>query len=204
MRHQNKKGRLSRGISWRKATLKSMTNDLLTYQRIETTLAKAKALRSFAEPIITLAKNNPDSVSARRKAFSKLCDRKVVTSLFNEIGPLFKDIPGGYTRIMPLGNRRGDGAQMVILELTKRTISDEDLLGITKEKEKVKRKKVKDDAKAKDAENTEGKPHSAPEVDIEAKEERAVEDVKKEKAKNEQKKIQKKGGLFKRFQRKSI
>lgn len=204
MRHGNRKGRLSRGISWRKATLKSMTNDLLTYQRIETTVAKAKALRMFVEPLITLAKNNPDSVSARRQAFSKLCNRKVVTGLFNEIGPLYKEIPGGYTRIMPLGNRRGDGAQMVIMELTKKTISDEDLLGITKEKQKVKRTKAKEEVKAKDAENAKGKAHSAPEVDIAKKEERAVEDIKKEKAKNEQKKITKKGGFFKRFQRKSI
>ena len=82
MRHRNKKGRLSRRTAWRKATLKSLANDLLKYQRIETTMAKAKALRSYAEPLITLAKNKPDSVSARRRALQKLNDREMVKVLF--------------------------------------------------------------------------------------------------------------------------
>jgi len=202
MRHRNKKGRLNRRSAWRKATLKSLANDLFRYQRIETTLTKAKALRSFAEPLITLAKNNVDSVSARRQAFQKLCDKTIVKSLFDQIGPLYKDTPGGYTRIMPLGTRKGDGAQMAIMELTKRTISDEDLLG-TKEK-KVKTKSPKKEALGKDEKKQEEKSHAAPEVDIAEKEKRAVEDKRKEQANNEQKKISKKGGLFKRFRRKSI
>ncbi|MGB2630703.1 MAG: 50S ribosomal protein L17, partial [Candidatus Omnitrophota bacterium] len=107
MRHRKNKGRLSRRTSWRKATLKSLANDLFTYQRIETTRAKARALRSFAEPLITLAKNGTDSVAARRQAFKKLCDKKVVKILFDELGPLYKDIPGGYTRIIPFGTRKG-------------------------------------------------------------------------------------------------
>ncbi|MFQ5952686.1 MAG: 50S ribosomal protein L17 [Candidatus Omnitrophota bacterium] len=206
MRHRKGKGRISRRTSWRKATLKSLANDLFTYQRIETTMAKAKALRSFAEPLITLAKKSPDSVTARRRAFQKLCDKDVVKSLFDELGPLYKDIPGGYTRIMPLGNRKGDGAQLVIMELTKRTISDEDLLGITKEKELAKRKKKKEEKAPKEAAE-EKVEHAAPEVEPEEKEERAVEEVKKEKAKTEQKKVEKKGekrGFFRRFQRKSF
>ncbi|MDP8298450.1 MAG: 50S ribosomal protein L17 [Candidatus Tantalella remota] len=207
MRHQKKKGRLNRRSSWRKATLQCLTKDLITYQRIETTMAKAKALRSFAEPIITLAKNNPESVSARRRAFAKLCDKTVVKSLFDDLAPLFKEVPGGYTRIMPLGNRKGDGAQMVIIELTKRTISDEKLLGLVKkEKKPVVKKKTKADAKTEESDDAK-KPedaHSAPEVDIEKKEERTVEDIRKEKARREQKKMSKKGGLFKRFRRKSI
>ena len=202
MRHRNKKGRLNRRSAWRKATLKSLANDLFRYQRIETTLTKAKALRSFAEPIITLAKNNADSVSARRQAFQKLCDKTIVKLLFDQIGPLYKDTPGGYTRIMALGTRKGDGAQMAIMELTKRTISDEDLLG-TKEK-KVKAKSPKKEALVKDEKKPAAKSHVAPEVDIAEKEKRAVEDKRKEQAKNEQKKISKKGGLFKRFRRKSI
>jgi large subunit ribosomal protein L17 len=184
--------------------LQCLTNDLITYQRIETTMAKAKALRSFAEPIITLAKNNPDSVSARRRAFSKLCDKSVVKSLFDDLAPLFKEVPGGYTRIMPLGNRKGDGAQMVIIELTKRTISDEKLLGTVKADKKPKvKKKAKPEAAA-DGSKKPKESHSAPDVDIEKKEERTVEDIKKEKARREQKKISKTGGLFKRFRRKSI
>ncbi|MEA3489912.1 MAG: 50S ribosomal protein L17 [Candidatus Omnitrophota bacterium] len=206
MRHRKKKGRFSRRTSYRKATLKSLTNDLFTYQRIETTMAKAKALRSYAEPLITLAKKNPDSVSARRQAFRKLCDKDVIKNLFDEIAPLYRDIPGGYTRIMALGSRKGDGAQVAIMELTKRTISDEDLLGVKKVREKAKEKAKKKKAAGEVARKEEGpkaETHVAPEVDIEAKEERSVEDIKKEKAKTEQKKITKKG-FFRRFRRKSM
>lgn len=205
MRHRKIKGRLGRRTSWRKATMKSLANDLFTYQRIETTKAKAKALRRFAEPLITLAKKNPESVSARRLAFQKLCDRKVVKSLFDELGPLYKDIPGGYTRIMTLGTRKGDGAEMAIIELTKRTISDDELLGLEAEASKKKPKKKKAaEAAEEQLEGKKEKAHAAPDVDIEKKEERAIEDVKKEKAKKEQKKVSKKGGLFKRFRRKSM
>lgn len=210
MRHCNRKGRLSRRTSWRKATLKALANDLLTYQRIQTTMAKAKALRQFVEPIITIAKNDPDSVNAKRRVYAKLCDRSVVTSLFGDLAPLYKDVPGGYTRIMALGNRRGDGARMVVMELTKRTISDDDLLGIagkepaSKKKEKAKKTKEPVKGKAKEVESKESEVrHSAPEVDIEKQEERTVEDVKKEKARTEQKKITQ-HGFFKRFRRKSI
>lgn len=203
MRHGNKKGRLNRRTSWRKATLKSLTNDLLKYQRIETTLVKARALRSYAEPLITLAKNNPDSVAARRKAFQKLCNKTIVKSLFDDVAPLYKDIQGGYTRIMPSGVRKGDGAQMAIMELTRRTISDEDLLGITKKKikeEKAKERKLKKEQKE---EEIKKEAHVAPEVAAEEKEERVVEDIKKEKAKKEDKKVKEKG-LFRRFRRKSM
>lgn len=192
---------MNRRSSWRKATLKAMTNDLFTFQRIETTTAKAKALRIFAEPLITLAKNNPDSVAARRNAFSKLCNRSVVTSLFNEIAPLYKDTPGGYTRIMPLGNRRGDGAKIVIIELTKRTISDDTLLGITKRKHLIETKKKIGSKQAKEEPE---KGQVAPKVGIQEKEERTVEDVRKSKARTEQEKLGKKGVFRKWFRRKSI
>ncbi|MFH1878337.1 MAG: 50S ribosomal protein L17 [Candidatus Omnitrophota bacterium] len=210
MRHQKKKGRLNRRTSVRKATLKCLANDLFKYQRIETTMAKAKVLRTFAEPLITLAKNNPDSVSARRKAFQKLCDKDMVKVLFDAIAPLYKDTPGGYTRVMALRTRKGDGAQVAIIELTKRTISDEKLLGTEKTKKDQKGLKKKSKTSKKTATETEQKEetkktkgHSAPEIDIEEKEERSIEDVKKEKAKNEQKKVSKKG-LLRRFQRKSM
>ncbi len=205
MRHCKKKGRISRRSSWRKATLKSMAKDLFTFQRIETTKAKAKALSVFAEPLITLAKNKSDSVAARRQAFQKLCDKTVVKKLFDELAPLYKDTPGGYTRIMGAGNRKGDGAQMVVIELTKRTISDEDLLGAPK-KELAKKKKAKATKKGSaEKEGVEGseKGKVAPDVAAEKAEERAVEDVRKEKAKKEQKNVSKKG-IFKRFRRKSI
>ena len=205
MRHRKKKNRLSRRTSWRKATLKCLANDLLEYQRIETTLAKAKALRSYVEPLITLAKKNPDSVSARRNVFSKLDDRAMVKNLFDVVAPLFKDTPGGYTRVLTCHNRKGDGAQMAIVELTKRTISDDKLLGVTKEKIKEKtkfRKKAAEARKGTKPEKEEAS-HAAPEVKEEEKEERLVEDVRKEKAKTEQKKVAKRG-LFRRFQRKSM
>jgi len=185
--------------------LKSLANDLFTYQRIETTMAKAKALRSYAEPLITLAKNSPDSVSARRQAFQKLCNKDVVKSLFGELAPLYRDVPGGYTRIMPLGNRKGDGAQMVIVELTKKTVSDKEFLKKPEKKEKPKAEVKKEKAKTpEERAEEEGKVHAAPEVDIEEKEKRSVEDIKKEKAKTEQKKITKKAGFFRRFRRKSL
>ncbi|MFC1480108.1 50S ribosomal protein L17 [Candidatus Omnitrophota bacterium] len=211
MRHRKKKGRFSRRTSYRKATLKSLAGDLLKYQRIETTMAKAKALRSYAEPLITLAKNAPDSVSARRQAFRKLCDKDVVKSLFTELAPLYKDVPGGYTRIMSLGNRKGDGAQMVIMELTKRTIPDEKLLRAVEKKATVTAKAPEEVKKAKKAgpeapkaeEEAGEKAPVAPKVNIEEKEERSVEDIRKEKAKTEQKKIAKKG-IFKMFRRKSM
>jgi large subunit ribosomal protein L17 len=125
-----------------------------------------------------------------------------VKSLFDEVAPLYKDIQGGYTRIMPLGNRRGDGARMVIMELTKRTIPDKELLGIEEKTPKVKTKKKEKDETEKPA-KLEEKTHVAPEVDIEAKEERVASDIKKEQAKKEQKKITKKG-IFRRFRRKSM
>ncbi|MBU0570991.1 MAG: 50S ribosomal protein L17 [Candidatus Omnitrophica bacterium] len=222
MRHQNKKGRISRSISHRKATLKSMANSLFLYQRIETTAAKAKALRSFAEPLITLAKKDITSIAARRLAFKKLCDKSIVKILFNDLAPLYKDIPGGYTRIMPCGNRKGDGAQVVIMELTKRTISDEDLLGAPGAKKEAAPSEVKKKAKASDTlsgkkktvkkatekvseENKKSKrTHSvARDISVGEKEEHFVEDVKKEKARTEQKKIGKKG-IFRYFRRKSI
>jgi len=206
MRHKKKKGRLNRRTSWRKATLKSLTKDLFKYQRIETTMAKAKALRSYAEPLITLAKNSPDSINAKRRVFQKLSDRGIVTVLFSEIAPLYKNIPGGYTRIMALENRKGDGAQTVIMELTKRTIPDEELLGedkIISKKDKEKKEKGKKATKEEQKDIDEKKEPSAPEIETEKKEERAIEDVKREKAKTEQKKVEKKG-IFKRFRRKSI
>ena len=206
MRHCKKKGRLNRRTSWRKATLKCMANGLIKYQRIETTMAKAKALRVFIEPLITLAKKDKDSVAARRRAFQKLCDRDMVKRLFDHVGPLYKNISGGYTRIMAVGIRKGDGAQTAIIEFTKRTIPDEDLLGKTKVVKKEKKKKpaaekVKED-EAKKTTTTKKKTGSS-KINAEKKEEHSVEDMKKEKAKTEQKKVAQKG-LFKRFRRKSI
>jgi large subunit ribosomal protein L17 len=99
----------------RKATMKSLAVALFTHKAIETTVAKSKELRGFAEPLITLAKK--DSVANRRRAFAALRDDEVVGKLFSEIGPAFVDRPGGYTRILRLGNRPGDAAPLARIEL---------------------------------------------------------------------------------------
>jgi len=101
----------------------NMVTSLLSEELIKTTLPKAKELRSFAEPLITLSKT--DSVANRRQAFSKLRDRDVVTKLFNELGPRYQDRPGGYLRIMKCGFRAGDAAPMAYVELVDRPELDD-------------------------------------------------------------------------------
>lgn len=115
MRHRKSGRRLGRTTAHRKATMKSLSVALFTHNAIKTTLAKAKELRSFAEPLITLAKQ--DSVANRRRAFAALRDKDAVRRLFTEIGPAFAERPGGYTRILKLGNRLGDAAPMSRIEL---------------------------------------------------------------------------------------
>jgi large subunit ribosomal protein L17 len=97
---------------------KNMMVSLLRHEQIKTTLAKAKELRTYLEPMITLAKE--DSVHARRVAFSRLRDREIVTKLFNEIAPHFKSRPGGYMRVLKCGFRQGDKAPVAIVELVGR------------------------------------------------------------------------------------
>jgi len=94
----------------------------MQHEMIRTTLPKAKELRRVAEPLITMAKT--DSVAKRRLAFSRLRDRDVVTKLFNEIGPRYKERPGGYLRILKCGFRPGDKAPMAIVELMGRSVAD--------------------------------------------------------------------------------
>jgi large subunit ribosomal protein L17 len=118
MRHRNSGRQLSRDSSHRKATLRSLATALLRHEMIKTTVAKAKELRVVAEPLITLAKI--DNVSKRRLAFDRLRDREVVTKLFNELGPRYKERPGGYLRILKCGNRAGDNAPMAYVELVDR------------------------------------------------------------------------------------
>jgi len=96
----------------------NMAVSLLQHEVIRTTVPKAKELRRIAEPLITLAKN--DSVSRRQLAFSRLRDRKVVTKLFNELGPRYKQRPGGYLRVLKCGFRAGDHAPMALVELVDR------------------------------------------------------------------------------------
>ena len=117
MRHSNSGRKLSRTPSHRKALLHNLAKALLQHGRIRTTEMKAKELRGVVEPLISLAKRN--DLHARRQAYRVLCDHALVKRLFDEIGPLFGGVPGGYTRIMKLAMpRKGDNAPMAIIELT--------------------------------------------------------------------------------------
>ena len=126
MRHRKSGKQLNRNASHRKAMFKNMTCSLVEHEVIKTTVPKAKELRRFAEPLITLAKE--DSVANRRLAFARVGSKAVVGKLFSDLGPRFQDRPGGYTRILKAGFRAGDAAPMAYIELVDRVISeDEDL-----------------------------------------------------------------------------
>lgn len=106
--------------SHRAAMMRNMVRSLLVHQRIETSRARAKELRRLADAVITLGKDG--TVHARRRAYAIIPDRDIIHKLFSEIAPLFKDRQGGYTRIIPLGFRRGDGAERALIELTEKKI----------------------------------------------------------------------------------
>ena len=118
MRHRESGRKLNRNSSHRKAMFRNMAVSLIEHEIIRTTLPKAKELRRFAEPLITMAKI--DNVAKRRLAFSRIRDRSIVTKLFNELGPRYKERPGGYLRILKCGFRTGDKAAMAIVELVDR------------------------------------------------------------------------------------
>jgi len=115
MRHNNANNNLGRKSAHRKAMLSNMASSLILHKRIKTTTAKAKALRVFIEPILT--KSKEDSTHARRLAFTYLQDKEAVTTLFREVSPKIGDRPGGYTRILKIGTRLGDAAEMCYIEL---------------------------------------------------------------------------------------
>lgn len=115
MRHRKKGRKLSRSPAHRKATLRNLAANLFRHGRIETTTAKAKEVRPFAERLITLARRG--DLHARRLAIRRLRDKDAVSLLFEEIGPRFTERPGGYTRILKLGSRKGDAAEMALIEL---------------------------------------------------------------------------------------
>jgi large subunit ribosomal protein L17 len=109
------KRKLQKTSSHRQAMFKNMATSLFREGRIETTLPKAKELRSYAEKLITAAKTN--NLASRRKVMSKIKDKEVVTKLFDEIAPQYSERPGGYTRILKMYPRRGDAAKQAIIEL---------------------------------------------------------------------------------------
>ena len=129
-----KRGRtFGRNSSRRKALFQALAISLIEHEGIKTTLPKAKELRSFIEPLITLSKE--DSVSNRRLAFSKIRNKSAVGKLFSDLGPRFKDRPGGYSRIIKIGFRKGDAAPIAFIELVDRTIEDEILVETPAESE---------------------------------------------------------------------
>jgi len=125
MRHQNSGRKLNRTSSHRKATLAALCTALIVHKRIKTTVAKAKETRMFVEKIITRAKNAvlaetaPDKkdISAQREVFATLRNKAAVSTLFKDIAPKVATRPGGYTRVVKLGRRLGDGAELAVLEL---------------------------------------------------------------------------------------
>ena len=118
MRHRHSGRQLNRNSSHRKAMFRNMVSSLVEHELIKTTLPKAKELRRYAEPLITLSK--VDSVANRRLAFDRLRNKEIVGKLFNEVGPRYEARPGGYLRILKCGYRTGDKAPMAYVELVDR------------------------------------------------------------------------------------
>ncbi len=146
MRHLNKKKRLGRRTpAQRKAMLKNLAVSLIEHKKIKTTHARAKALRKFIEPLITMAKRG--DLHARREVLKKIHQKDTVITLFHEIAPVFADRPGGYTRIIKLGFRDNDRAKVSLIELV-------DFAGIS-EKESEKKSNKKKVAKKKEEEKAE-------------------------------------------------
>ena len=115
MRHRKKGRNLSRSPSHRRALLRNMATSLFQHERITTTTARAKELRPYAERLVTLARRG--DLHARRQVARRIADREVLAKLFDDIGPRYAERPGGYTRILKLATRKGDAADMALIEL---------------------------------------------------------------------------------------
>ncbi len=127
MRHRHKGRKLNRTWSHKKAMLRNMVTTLLDLEQIETTDAKAKEVRSLTERLITLGKRGDNDLAARRQAMKVIRTKKVVAKLFTELGPRYADRPGGYTRIVKVGDRHGDGAHLSILALVTEPVTFKDM-----------------------------------------------------------------------------
>ena len=142
MRHNNKTKSLGRKAGHRRALLANLASSLIEHKRINTTLAKGKVLRTYVEPLLTRAKT--DTTHSRRVVFSYLQNKEVVAELFRDVAAKIADRPGGYTRIIKLGNRMGDNADMAMIEL----VDFNELYNADKPKAKKTRRKKKADAPA--------------------------------------------------------
>lgn len=193
MRHAKRRSKLSMMTAHRNATMRNMVRSLFKYQKIETTLARAKEARRLAEHLITISKDN--TVFARRRVYEVLPDRDLVGKLFKEITPLFKARTSGFTRIIPLGFRRGDGASLAILELTEKKI-------VEKLSKKKKEKAVSEGQGPRgqgqvEEEKKEAKAHEPKAKTISKAKSTLAEEKMQEKAKSEDKKVADKRGFMK-------
>jgi len=195
MRHRKRRSKLSMMTAHRNATLRNMVRSLFKHQRIETIVARAKEARRIAEHLISISKT--DSVTARRRAYDVLADRDLVMKLFKEITPLFKSKTSGFTRIIPIGFRRGDGASLCIFELTERKI-------VEKKPKKKKEKAEKGPAegqepKVKGQVEEKKEPHAhEPKIKTIQKSKPTLDEEKRaEKAKSEDKKASQQRGFMK-------
>ncbi|RLD46832.1 MAG: 50S ribosomal protein L17 [Bacteroidetes bacterium] len=143
MRHKKKFNHLGRTVAHRKAMLSNMATSLIVHKRIKTTVAKAKALQVYVEPLITRSKE--DTTHSRRMVFKKLQDKDAVSQLFREVAIKVMDRKGGYTRILKIGNRLGDNAEMCIIELVD---YNENMATKTTKPTKTKRRRSKKKADA--------------------------------------------------------
>jgi large subunit ribosomal protein L17 len=177
MRHLKKGNHLGRTASHKKALMRNMAAQVIEYKEIKTTLAKAKELRKYVERMITYGKRG--SVHHRRLAFKFLQNKEAVTALFEEIAPAYEDRNGGYTRIIKLGNRKGDNAEMSIIQLVGfEALAEEKKAKEKKEKASKKTDEHKEEVKSKET----PKAKEAAEEVVEEK----VEEVKEAKAKTKE------------------
>lgn len=187
MRHGKKFNHLGRTAAHRDAMLSNMASSLILNKRISTTVAKAKALRKYVEPLITKAKD--DTTHSRRVVFSYLQDKESVQVLFNEIGEKVASRPGGYTRIIKLGNRLGDNAEMAIIELVD---YNELLLGESKSEGKKKTRRSRRGSSGSGASKPAAKKEAAPKSEAKKEEVKEPKAEKKAEAKKEEKPAAKK------------
>lgn len=139
MRHNNKTKSLGRKAGHRRALMANLASSLIEHKRINTTLAKGKVLRTYVEPLLTRAKS--DTTHSRRVVFGYLQNKEVVAELFREVAPKIADRPGGYTRVIKTGTRKGDGAEMCMIEL----VDFNDIYGAETKKKTTRRRRKKSD-----------------------------------------------------------
>ena len=187
MRHHKGNRKLGMMTAHRKAFMRNMARNVIKFEKIETTLRRAKESRRIIERLITLTKT--DTVFSRRKAYDVLADRDLVMKLFKEIGPLFKNRSSGYTRILTLGTRRGDGAQMAFLELTDKAIVEKLPKKAKKAKEAAKEDKSAPVEEGKKPEKTDAKHEESKTKHISKSKLTPEEEKSREKARSEEKKM---------------